>query len=114
MKKLSLFLLLVCASLCWAASPGSLLPAGLKSPFPASPDPTGVKLSNGLNVDSSGYLLINAGGGTGYQLTNGLSLDSSGNLLVDCVSGCSGTAYTLPAATSSTLGGVKPDGTSIL
>jgi len=71
-------------------------------------------LSNGLNVDSSGYLLINAGGGAGYQLTNGLSLDSSGNLLVDCVSGCSGSAYTLPAATSSTLGGVMPDGTSIV
>ena len=102
MKKLSLFLLLVCASLCWAASPGSLLPAGLKSPFPASPDPTGVKLSNGLNVDSSGYLLINAGGGTGYQLTNGLSLDSSGNLLVDCATGCSTGSGTITGVTAGT------------
>jgi hypothetical protein len=34
--------------------------------------------------------------------------------LSDSSSGCSTAAYSLPAATSSTLGGVKPDGTSIL
>ena len=138
MKKVKLIFLLVCASLflsslCWAAdpprSPGSPLPSGLTSPFP----PSGT-LSNGLKVDSNGYLLINAGGASGTSLTNGLKIDSSGNLLVDCATGCStasgtitgvtaGTGLTgggtsgsvtlnVAAATSSTLGGVEPDGDS--
>ena len=81
---------LSCACLAWGASPPvrHALPKGLYSPFPAPP-PT-VRLSSGLSIDSSGNLLINAGGGAGTVLSNGLSLDSSGNLLVNCASGCSG------------------------
>ncbi len=96
--------LLLCAPLALAASPPSFshpyLTAGMRSPF-AAPLPSGA-LSNGLSVDSNGYLLINASGGTGYPLSSGLLIDASGNLLVDCATGCSGGSVTFAGDLSGT------------
>lgn len=76
---------------CWAGSPSALgggLPAGLLSPFEAPPAST-VRLSNGLSIDSSGNLLINASlSGGAKPASSGFTFDSSGNLMVNCSVGC--------------------------
>jgi hypothetical protein len=64
---------------------------------------TSSKLSNGLWVDSSGNLLINAGGGTAYPISLGLNLDSSGNVLVNCQFGCAGSGTSVSVAGGSAL-----------
>jgi hypothetical protein len=52
-------------------------------------------LSNGLSIDASGNILINAAGGAANSITSfGFPLDSSGNLMVDCTLGCGGATLT--------------------
>jgi hypothetical protein len=50
--------------------------------------------------------------GSGYPWTDGDVLYAQD--LNDAIAGANGPAYMLPVATPTTLGGVKPDGTSIL
>ena len=83
-----------------SVTPGTLTQGPLTPPLSGSDG--GVILSNGT-LTVSGTLVFGSG----------LTLTGSGNTYYLTSSG-GGSSYTLPAATSSTLGGVKPDGTTIL
>ena len=70
----------------------------------------GVKVGTGLSIDGGGVLSVNtasAGSIGGIRVGTGLAIDGSG-ILSSTI-----TQYTLPTASTSVLGGVKVDGTTI-
>ena len=75
--------------------------------------PTGSGNVSGPGSSTSGYI-PQWSGTTGTSLSTGLPVGMTGNsTIVETTSGGLLTASLLPTATSSTLGGVKPDGTTI-